>query len=635
MTWLSRLLPQGHDSQRAIDRHRNRRIRQGRRRRISALEPLEGRIVLNGGSVVTATQDLTTGIVTLAGDPNGDWFKVTLNNNDTVSVVGIPQPNSPLPGSSIKTQINTNPLGTAWTSLLPASGLNITLPGAYTLQNGDNVQIINGTSNATHVSQLRFINITENNGTTVTGNEALTVNVLGINAQPGPGTFTLTDGTATSPGGKLDATVTTSTFSGMAIAQTGCCPAHVTLTNDTVPGGVMVSEGLGDGDYIHLLGTDHFGPTKLTQGNPPTSGPGSATGTGAGDNITVFGPSSGNLLTLTNLTATQLGTGGGQSILVGTDNSSNIFEPDSNPLDNTPVLISNVSFGVRAYQLSAGGGDTIKIVSVTDGENPPSNNIGSQGGPASIYAQQGDGKNETIEVDASHVFGNITAIQGNGVQDLAAFTGDTAGWVDESGPTWVEHNGTATIQQGNGTNDKAILDCATFELSTDSTGLVSNDLSNYFNNVVITQGDGSITTKDCVSSWNDLVSVNCTYITSDLTIQQGTSASGDPGNNLVAIGDTSQVVVGDSTKIDEFGSNNVNNQIYLGGANDPSGVDFCTGTLDIWTGAGGAYVSVMNTNVLNGALGTYGSYNINGGGTGNTSSIDFYSYFFGGVTSQF
>ena len=131
----------------------------------------------------------------------------------------------------------------------------------------------------------------------------------------------------------------------------------------------------------------------------------------------------------------------------------------------------------------------------------------------------------------------------------------------------------------------------------------------------------------------DVINVNCTNVVSDMTLEQG---EGDTtgvglGNNVVNVATKMPVTVGDSTVINEIGANNGNNTITLGGASDgpdSGSIDFETGYLDVYTGAGGGvYVQVWNTLVDYGAVGTFGPYNMNGDGDGNTSSLDDFSSF--------
>ena len=120
----------------------------------------------------------------------------------------------------------------------------------------------------------------------------------------------------------------------------------------------------------------------------------------------------------------------------------------------------------------------------------------------------------------------------------------------------------------------------------------------FFNNVFISQGNGSITTPSCDQQTGDTINVNCTNVTSDMTLEQGEgdeTAGLDLGANTINIATTSPVFVGDSTVINEIGANNGDNTINLGGASggpDSGSVDFETGYLDVYTGAaGGAYVT--------------------------------------------
>src|SRR5208337_5323865 len=106
MTWLSRLLPQSPSLQRLVDH--NHRTRQGkRRRRMATLELLEDRTLLSN---ITVSQDLSTEVVTILGDTYGDQFKVTVNLDNTISVVG----------TDDTTQVDNFPPGVAWNSLYPA-----------------------------------------------------------------------------------------------------------------------------------------------------------------------------------------------------------------------------------------------------------------------------------------------------------------------------------------------------------------------------------------------------------------------------------------------------------------------------------------------------------------------------------
>ena len=196
-------------------------------------------------------------------------------------------------------------------------------------------------------------------------------------------------------------------------------------------------------------------------------------------------------------------------------------------------------------------------------------------------------------------FGNISITQGDANGDPAFVLGDTAGFVFFVGPFSFPFNGNVNIIQGNGYADLAVLDDG-----------------NVVNNVNIMQGD-SIFTPGCLPGLGDEVDINDTSVDNNISIVQGMSDA-DVGNNVVNIATTSAVFAGGATSITEVGANNGNNTITLGGANDPSGIDFQTDYLDIYTGnGGGAFVSAVNTVCWFGsALGN--DFTIDGGGDGNT-----------------
>jgi hypothetical protein len=265
-----------------------------------------------------------------------------------------------------------------------------------------------------------------------------------------------------------------------------------------------------------------------------------------------------------------------------------------------------------------GNGDVASIVSSTIGSSGSGSASIAQGSGSDDYAAisgvyvsfgsltitQADlstnSSGDFADIDTSYApNGNVSITQGNANGDWAQVIGVTAGYVYYAGPFSYTFNGNVTISQGNGYADEADLDGG-----------------NVVNNVYISQGD-SIFTQGCLPGLGDEVDINDTFVDNDLSIVQGFT-SADVGNNVVNIATTSAVFVGDATSINEVGSNNGNNTVTLGGANDPSGIDFQTDYLDIYTGAaGGGFVSAVNTDVwIGSALGN--DYTIDGGGTGNT-----------------
>ena len=154
--------------------------------------------------------------------------------------------------------------------------------------------------------------------------------------------------------------------------------------------------------------------------------------------------------------------------------------------------------------------------------------------------------------------------------------GDSAGYVFYVGTYSFAFNGNVNIIQGNGYADLAVLDDG-----------------NVVNNVNIIQGD-SIFTPGCLPGLGDEVDIDDTSVDNNISIVQGASEA-DVGNNVVNIATKSAIFAGGAASITEVGANNGNNTITLGGANDPSGIDFQTDYLDIYTGNGGGHLSRLST----------------------------------------
>jgi len=338
---------------------------------------------------------------------------------------------------------------------------------------------------------------------------------LSVNNVDNSGTLTVTDGTSTIAGGALHANVDNSQFTALTIYETGCCPDSVELGNDTVPGAVTVQEGVANGDSITLDNGDKFGSTVLAQGVAPTM-----TGCyGNGDSISVTNAD------VKDLTMTQTD---------GTNVSINVNN----------VTVSPTSFGVIAQQ-GNGGMDVIALNAVTaPGLSLPPNNTQTIPG---IVTCQRNGSCDVTMVSNIVLPGNISMSQGNGDGDYAAVFGSTAGWTVPAGPYIQDYYGVLCITQGSGYND-----------------MVDLDLGNSFNNVNITQGD-SIAFPGCFPGLGDEVDIEATDVVSDLAIVQGDSSA--VGNNVVTIGVSTQVLVGNSTAISQGGANNT---VILGGADDPS-----------------------------------------------------------------
>ena len=279
-------------------------------------------------------------------------------------------------------------------------------------------------------------------------------------------------------------------------------------------------------------------------------------------------------------TATVSGDTVGGSITIMQGNASG----DTAFVDATTTVTGNVTI----TQLG-GNDDTATVESTPVGGN--------------VTITQGSGSGDTATISGVTAGGNITITQsdvaGNALGDTAKVLDVTAG--THTGSPATEAGGLVTITQGNAPGDVA---------------LVQGGSSN---NVVITQGNNvQVPNGSTVAS--DVAEINDTAVTSDVTINQGTSNSA--GNYVAAIGfdylglisgaqTSSSVTVGGDTLIDQQGANN---QVFLGDAAPSS---FTTFWLDVFTGSGGgAYVQVTNTTVFFGPYGVFsliGPYTIEGG----------------------
>ncbi len=403
-----------------------------------------------------------------------------------------------------------------------------------------------------------------------------------------------------------------------------------TVDNALVYGYISVTQG--NGNDIANIAADTVGYV----GNPSPDG-----------NLTVTQGNGSDSVTVNNI---------GLEATLDNTFYGNVKISQGNGTDSALVADSAVTGNVCVMQ--GNGNDTANVssdtvggyVSVSQGNGNDSATVESDGIGSYVYVTQGNGV-DTATIDNDTVAGNIFVIQGNGNGDIVHVAAVTAGTTSTVGPYTQDYYGLLYISQGNGAGDLVVVDSN----GSEGTG------PNVFNNVVIEQGNGggpaNLTFCSAAPGYDDVVVVEEATITSDLIIVQNATFTplvplsdltvavitlsppapdGDPalegtgaGNDLVEIGGNpegvtyppgtpvvaAQVLVGDQTYVFQGGANN---EVDLGGALDPSGVDFGTTYLDIWTGSGGGgYVTATNTAVGIGSAYGY-SWVINGAGDGNT-----------------
>jgi hypothetical protein len=432
-------------------------------------------------------------------------------------------------------------------------------------------------------------------GTSVKGGPTTTGDQATVTGSKSGGNTTVIQGM----GSNDSATVSGSTVGGsLSITQADVAanPAGDTalIMNDTVTGNASITQGQANGDSATIDPTTIGGNASIVQGNgnndtaliSVVSVGGSASivqGDGNNDSAAIDPPT----ITI----------GGSVTILQGAGNNDTALisgVTDGGGTDKAPIVISITQGG--------GNGDSATILNLTV-------TGGTAATPIPITISQGAGSGDSARIQ------NVTAANSNVTitqADVAGGTSDTAFVLNVTTGTTsagFDVNGNVAITQGNAPGDVA---------------LVQDGMSN---NVAITQGD-NVQVLNGSTFASDIAEVNRTTVTSDITIIQGTGTSTAPGsgNYVAAIAldylglvgtnpDTpgsGTVTAGGSTLIDQQYANNF---VLLGDAGD----SFSTTFLDVFTGGGGgAFVQVLNTTVFFGPLGFFGSFSIEGGGTGNS-----------------
>ena len=295
---------------------------------------------------------------------------------------------------------------------------------------------VNELSGTTGAADHDVITLTGEGKTVAETTKNVTFNVnktsltLTVSAIDNPGVFSLTSH------GSLNVSMDSSAWNSLSINQDGCCPALVSLTNDT-SGSVTVKEGWGDNSNITLT-NDKFLVTNLEQYNG-THDTTSANCNGLNDSINVTNSS------MTTLNISQSRT---DNTAAGANNSVNV----------DGVLVASTGFGVKVSQ-GNGNGDTATVNNVN--LQAPTNKPFLAG----ISVTQGSGNGDTATVTNSTVSRDITVKQGSGAGDTA--TVDTV----------TSTLGGISVSQTDGKQDTATVSNSSAKLD-----------------VTVTQGDGGLDT---------------------------------------------------------------------------------------------------------------------------------------------
>jgi Bacterial Ig domain/Domain of unknown function (DUF4214) len=578
MIYLSRRLPKGRGfARRARDR----------RRLMINLEALETRTVLSNVSV-TFPAPGTASTLLIQGDQFNDNFTITELNDGTVTVAPGAMAFKPGVGIIAPSTINAN--AAAFNTQNPVSAIVVQLPGT------NNFDIVNLNSQSGAASPT-VGNVT----VTATGaNLTFNVGVTGFGVH-NSGFLNVSDTASTNVNGVLNDVEQNSSFASQTVTQFGNGPdsSSVTMTNDVVPGRVLVTLGNANNDSISLT-SDTFGPTTLIEGNGGPANPVAGSSLGNSDTITVTG---GKYQTLF-----------AQQKLDGTRNTisiSNIMVAYVATNVPNPAGVTTIQ-GNGAFDTTTITGVTTYVAGIT--QNPPPPGVGlanirvTQGtGAVGLVVNPNGAVNDQASVQNSNVPGFISISQsdvaGNSpMYNTALISGDTAGGslsitqgnaggvVIESGVTPGDqasiHNstsgGNATISQGSGINDSATIDPSTIG------------------------GNASITQADVAGNPGDQARINGDTVTGSDTITQG-----------AANGDLAQVVGGTA-------GGNVT-VIQLGGNSDVAQVSLTSigGNASITQGAGNSDVATLLGTGTTAASGTIGGNATisQGAGNGDTAVI--------------
>jgi hypothetical protein len=574
--------------------------------------------------------------------------------NNTISVGPGPVVISPFDPTTAPGVLTTQGNGTDDTTTIngvttsgPAPPLNLPLPPGFVVSS---ISVTQGTGNVGVNTSFSGVNdqaTVENS--VVPGNISITqgdvagntprFNIATISSDTAGGSISISQGNA---GGEV--------LKGGALTQGDTA----SVTGSKAGTSITISQGTGINDSATVSGSTAGGNVLITQADvldtsvsTPTGDTASITGGSIGGNATISqGAANGDSATVNvptvggNVLITQ-GNGNGDSATVTVTTVGGNVSITQGGGNGDIAIIDPASVGGN-ITISQGGGDgdsaTVSPVALDvegnvtitqlggDGDSATIENITEtivKGSPSSVtYSiSQGSGNGDSATVsNVSAPNGNVSITQADSGTNAAGDTALVVNVTIGTSPGGVDTNGNVTISQGNAPGDVA---------------LVQGGASN---NIAITQGL-NVQTPNGSSVATDVAEINDTAVTSDITITQGNANSAAGGLYVAAIGfdylgdvgtispppGSSSVTAGGITAISQGGANN---QVFLG--DDSDGSSFTTTFLDVFTGlGGGAFVEVQNTFVFFGAFplgGPFSSvFNIEGGGSGNTISLDLFS----------
>ncbi|MGC8638399.1 MAG: beta strand repeat-containing protein [Isosphaeraceae bacterium] len=413
------------------------------------------------------------------------------------------------------------------------------------------------------------------------------------------------------------ATISNSTSTGddfdISITQGNGNGDIATLSSDTSAGGAWILQGTGSGDQATIDPTQADDAVSITQGN------------GNGDSATI------QFVTVTTadvpegeingIAINQAGGGatalvdsstapgdisvmqGGGSVTVSSDSAGgNILVTQGD--GSVAVSGSTAGGDISVDQTGNGNGDSVNVsgstaggdISITQGNgNTDSVAVsGSTAGGDISVDQTGNGNGDSVNVSGSTAGGDIWITQSNGNTDSVTVTDDTAGSVVFNPPYYTETGGTVTITQGNGAGDQVVVG--------------PGSVGNTFNNLNITQGNNGPNV-GCCSGSIDSVTIDNTFVYSDINITQGSAPTFDSNGNLTggsAGGYSVAIATDGATPVTAYGVTTIyqagfGNVLMLGDQSGAGGSTFTTGSLNVFMGElGGAFASVASTTVLDG-----------------------------------